>query len=870
LRSANLKARVAARAEAEAASRKLFVDAYKEDTPARDREWDAYLRTEENHLRQAIRENPALQQQYLSDIHRDYPDSHHMLFSNSPHYVEIGAAVSEAGLKRKQVLFSFYAEHPHSDYRAIEDKLRKIVALKPDYYSLEKNLETMRTILHTKPCEAFIRRYYQAMPLEIRSLPDEAQVKKILLEAYDQKRSAFIANPLPSLEDAYLKSKSPRYNPHLKPYVLEQWANKAYEAHRVSQGITSPTEAEDLSETDQPDDSGFPSNTASPLVPETPSDAPFVAANRASAAVGLGPNLMAYGMMGSVIGGLGSGFRSLNPLRGLVRGAVVGVVAGGVNHLLHQSHAQGSGLHTATDRAAAIPSPIPSPLAPRTITPSIHPQASKESSPAPGLPAASPPIEQVVPEKTPPLQAMAKETEAFDTEALVRPDPNAASTALARPHPVDDSYTYDIVDASEKRGLFAQRLEEPEPLHRDHSETYDLQLDKAMNAHPTEKMRLWQLSGLDASAKPVAEGGTAKRLAEWLQNFAIGTGEGWIAMETVSVMAKHAKFLPWLKGFGWLGVASMVSEGMQMTSALDTGYSACPEDFQDIMQMAMIPEAKKQAILSHQRETLARLQGHRARSLLQIIEENPKSIGLLFIGGLSLAKATLPKAKVVEPFSELALVDAAEVATQRHQAFTPAYRAHRARHTVPAPGVNASSLSNTSPSSASFPATTARHGRLSVMFGESMEMDFYSKSELIGVFNYEHRGVLPNRVASTFIGDRYSTYHLKADHVFYRSGTETGELGQFFSFERPKSVIQTRIDHAIPPIWPDGKSAVIDTGFSIKAPKGTTVHVGESTQQGGVFLGGTSQIVIENPRFIDGLAIIEKFSLHGAKKHGKN
>lgn len=72
----------------------------------------------------------------------------------------------------------------------------------------------------------------------------------------------------------------------------------------------------------------------------------------------------------------------------------------------------------------------------------------------------------------------------------------------------------------------------------------------------------------------------------------------------------------------------------------------------------------------------------------------------------------------------------------------------------------------------------------------------------------------------------------------------------------------------LPLIWPTtGKPSIIDTRYAIKIPKGTTVHVGESTQQGGIFLGGAQQIAIEESLFIDGVKVIEKFPLYGASKY---
>jgi hypothetical protein len=81
-------------------------------------------------------------------------------------------------------------------------------------------------------------------------------------------------------------------------------------------------------------------------------------------------------------------------------------------------------------------------------------------------------------------------------------------------------------------------------------------------------------------------------------------------------------------------------------------------------------------------------------------------------------------------------------------------------------------------------------------------------------------GTLSDEVAGTFRGGRYTTSVLREDTVLYRAGTSGKEFGQYFSTEKPVGVIQTRIDKAIPPSWPDGTPAPLDTGFAIRIPKG--------------------------------------------------
>ncbi len=334
MRTVNTKAQLAAQAESIAASRKLFVDAYKGDAVARDSEWEAYLTQQEEQLRQEIRENLSVQQRYLADINRAYPASNYMLFSSSPHYQEIDEKIKEAGEKRKQALFKYYQEHLESAYLATEDKLKKYIALKPEYYKIGKNLQEMRDILHTTPYTQFIRQHDQTIPWDIRNLPDEAQVKKRLIEEYDQKRADFLANPLEQIEAVYLKSKSPRYNPALKQYFLEKNSNKAFEEYSAAHFPVTPPEL--LPHTAQAETVPTASAAVHPQYPPHLQSAHQFPAPQTNASAGLGNHLFGCGVVGAAAGGLVSGVRSQNPLSGFVKGGIMGVVAGGINHAMQQ------------------------------------------------------------------------------------------------------------------------------------------------------------------------------------------------------------------------------------------------------------------------------------------------------------------------------------------------------------------------------------------------------------------------------------------------------------------------------------------------------------------------------------------------------
>ncbi|HEY2567141.1 MAG TPA: hypothetical protein VGH95_05505 [Candidatus Aquirickettsiella sp.] len=144
---------------------------------------------------------------------------------------------------------------------------------------------------------------------------------------------------------------------------------------------------------------------------------------------------------------------------------------------------------------------------------------------------------------------------------------------------------------------------------------------------------------------------------------------------------------------------------------------------------------------------------------------------------------------------------------------------------------------------------------------DSAERVFYSKANLISEHDFYHPGSIPNKFANSFSGYRYKSYQLKENFVFYRAGSSEDPMGRFFSFDKPISELQVRIDKAVLPVWSDGGNSVVDTGYAIRIPKGSVVHMGNTAQQGGIFLGGTKQIYIDNPWLIQGVKIIDEYSL---------
>ncbi|GJK17155.1 hypothetical protein TUM16664_49350 [Enterobacter cloacae] len=81
-------------------------------------------------------------------------------------------------------------------------------------------------------------------------------------------------------------------------------------------------------------------------------------------------------------------------------------------------------------------------------------------------------------------------------------------------------------------------------------------------------------------------------------------------------------------------------------------------------------------------------------------------------------------------------------------------------------------------------------------------------------------------------------------------------LGQFFGYEQPQGVLQTRIDKALLPKWPNGSESPLDSYHKIQIPAGTKVYVGEVGYQTDLFSGGSEQVVIPTPWKIPGVKIL--------------
>jgi len=125
----------------------------------------------------------------------------------------------------------------------------------------------------------------------------------------------------------------------------------------------------------------------------------------------------------------------------------------------------------------------------------------------------------------------------------------------------------------------------------------------------------------------------------------------------------------------------------------------------------------------------------------------------------------------------------------------------------------------------------------------------------LGSYDAVNPGPQSDTLAETFAGGKYTAITLQQDTTLYRAGTGQVPLGQFFVTSPPQGVIQSRIDSAVLPVWPNGATSPIDSVIAAKIPAGTTVYVGNAGTQGGFYVGGTQQIVVPKPWNINGVAV---------------
>ena len=106
-------------------------------------------------------------------------------------------------------------------------------------------------------------------------------------------------------------------------------------------------------------------------------------------------------------------------------------------------------------------------------------------------------------------------------------------------------------------------------------------------------------------------------------------------------------------------------------------------------------------------------------------------------------------------------------------------------------------------------------------------------------------------LAETFSGGRYATIELDRPLIAYRAWTpgQSNEFGAFWTLEKPQGSLQSRIDSALLPEWGKVRGTAFNaqaTHYSvIEIPAGTKIHIGEIGSQGGMWVGGKSQLLID-------------------------
>ncbi len=157
------------------------------------------------------------------------------------------------------------------------------------------------------------------------------------------------------------------------------------------------------------------------------------------------------------------------------------------------------------------------------------------------------------------------------------------------------------------------------------------------------------------------------------------------------------------------------------------------------------------------------------------------------------------------------------------------------------------------------------------------------QGQVLGRYSAVRPGPLAAEPAKTFAGARYTVVRLTKPTTIWRlhnNGTPVRvfnptkgafemtrgarEMGGFWSLERPAGSLAGRIDSALLPHW--GNSASHLTG--VQLPAGTTIMVGEVGSQGGFFVGGGTQLLVEGgvqQAVSNGGSVVLRTVLSGAK-----
>jgi hypothetical protein len=148
-------------------------------------------------------------------------------------------------------------------------------------------------------------------------------------------------------------------------------------------------------------------------------------------------------------------------------------------------------------------------------------------------------------------------------------------------------------------------------------------------------------------------------------------------------------------------------------------------------------------------------------------------------------------------------------------------------------------------------------GRLGAASELSELENLHVLGKVEGEYSMIKPGPLSNRFAETFSGGVYKEITLSENTVFYRGGQDGTNLGRFFSYEKPQGIIQTRIDKAVLPEWPDGSKSIIDSYFEVEIPAGSKVYVGNIGYQTDLYSGGSEQVLIPAPWDIPGVKTLD-------------
>ena len=131
-------------------------------------------------------------------------------------------------------------------------------------------------------------------------------------------------------------------------------------------------------------------------------------------------------------------------------------------------------------------------------------------------------------------------------------------------------------------------------------------------------------------------------------------------------------------------------------------------------------------------------------------------------------------------------------------------------------------------------------------------------------YNMLNPGPLSEKEASSFYNCMYNCEVLQEDRIYYRIGTGDGR-GRWFTAAPPESIIQGRLNSAIPLLWmdPEGNfdgASEIDTRYAFVVPKGTVVFTGPVRDQAGMSAGGLEheQVYI---RDISGITLKESYPI---------